>query len=189
MTLGELMENMATVAEKHGTNGMQVIKGLTKYADEAVDGAGNINSSYWDFFGPIIHGRRAEIEFLAKNADAVPGADVVFEVVNDGAKRISDVDAFLNGAAVSIKRQGKTLDKWVKDRGEDWLKKYMTKVMTGGGKLPPSGQLIFRTGKELPSPETQKRLRDIVENSDYLKDSGFTVSFEVFEILPPPNIN
>jgi hypothetical protein len=114
---------------------------------------------------------------------------VVFEVVNDGAKRISDVDAFLNGAAVSIKRQGKTLDKWVKDRGEDWLKKYMTKVMTGGGKLPPSGQLIFRTGKELPSPETQKRLRDIVENSDYLKDSGFTVSFEVFEILPPPNIN
>ena len=81
MTAGELMENIAKVADSHGANGSQVIKGLAKYADGAVDSSGNISNSYWEFFGPIIHGRRAEIEYLAKHADAKPGANAVFEVV------------------------------------------------------------------------------------------------------------
>ena len=56
---------------------------------------------------------------------------IAAEVVKKEAKRLSDVDAFLNGAVVSIKRQGKTLDEWVKDRGEDWVTEYMTKVRDG----------------------------------------------------------
>jgi hypothetical protein len=194
MTAGELMENIAKVADSHGADGLQVIKGLAKYADKAVDGSGNISNSYWEFFGPMIHGRRAEIEFLAKNTDAKPGTHVTFEVVKPDPKITSDVDAFLGNAAVSIKRQGKTLDNWVNgfgslraEKSDEWLIKYMTKIKNGngGGNLPPSQSLVFRTGKELPSAATQERLRKLAARVK----GGFSISFEKFDILPPPNIN
>jgi hypothetical protein len=195
MTVGQIMEDMATVADRHGANGLQVIKGLAKYGDIAVDDLGKFSDSSWQFFGPIIHGRRAEIEFLAKNADALPGSNVAFEVVKKGnlAKIMSDVDAFRGAAAISIKRQGKTLDEWARpgNKSDEWLKKYMTKIKkghidkNGNVVLPSSDKMVFLTDKELPSVATQNRLRKIGEPIFGREN----VKFEVITLLPPPAIN
>ena len=167
---------------------------LAKYADDAVNHLGEISNGSWNWFGPIIHGRRAELEYLAKNADAKPGTHVTFEVVKSGtlAKIVSDVDAFKGGAAISIKRQGKTLDEWARpgNKRDEWLAAYMTKIKEGltvDGKvvLPSSNKMVFFTGKELPSEATQKRLKEIGEKI-FGKNN---VVFDVLPILPPPAIN
>jgi hypothetical protein len=122
---------------------------------------------------------------LANHSDAVPGTNVVFVPVKDGGKIVSDVDAFCSGAAISIKRQGKTLDEWARpgNKSDEWLKNYMKKIKEGGGSLPPSGRIEFWTGKELPSQATMDRLSEIALKAD------IEISFKSFDLLPPPTTN
>ena len=71
-----------------------------------------------------------------------------------------------------------------------WLTAYMKKIRDGltvDGKvvLPASSQLVFRTGKELPSAATQERLKKL--GKDIFGEDN--VKFEVMTLLPPPAIN
>jgi hypothetical protein len=182
MSLGKMMENMSIVAGRHKKNALPVIKGLTKYASGIADTDGYIHSGY-DWFGAILHGRRAEIDRLAEVAGSKPGADVVFETVKDGGKIVGDIDGSLGTTAWSIKRQGATLDRWVSGKKDPWLKAYLIKVKTGGGKLQPSQKLEFWTGGNPPSAATIERLTKLSEGLD------IEIDFEPFNLLPPPAIN
>lgn len=190
MSLGKMMENMSIVASRHGKVATPVLKGLTKYASKAVNRKGFVHQG-WDWMGPIVHGRRFEIDLLADVSDLKTGSDVLFEIVRNGrvAKVMSDVDAFLGTAAWSIKRQGKTVDSWAGSQDEQWLSAYMEKVKSGGpitGKklLPPSDTLVFVTGKGGASTAVKEKLERIGARHDLA-----VIFKEDIPLLPPPPIN
>jgi hypothetical protein len=187
MSLGKLMENLSIVAARHGSAAGPVIKGLTKYATKSVNASGFIHQG-WDWMGPIVHGRRFEIDLLAEVPDLKTGSDVLFETVRNGrvAKIVSDVDAFRGTAAWSIKRQGKTVDSWAGGQNDDWLLAYMQKVRDGNGEdLQASTSLVFVTGKGGASTRVKERLERIGRECD----PKINIVFEdKYTLKPPPAI-
>jgi hypothetical protein len=194
MSLGKMMENMSIVAARHGNAAAPVLNGLTKYATKSVNANGFVHGG-WDWMGPIVHGRRFEVDLLAEVPNLRTGSNVLFEVAKNGkvAKVQSDVDAFLGSTAWSIKRQGKTVDSWAASKSEAWLSAYMTKVRTGGTAsadgskiLQESNTLVFVTGKGAASSAVKEKL---VKIGSKTKPPLTVVFKEDLTLLPPPSIN